>query len=396
MYDVAIIGAGPVGLGFALSLAGSGLSVVLVERQPAAALEEPGFDGREIALTHHSRALLERLGAWTHIPPDAVSPLRQARVLNGTASYALTFDTGRQDGEPLGFLVSNHLIRRALYAALREAPGVRLLAGTGVEDVTTRTGGAHLRLSDGGEIRARLAVAADTRFSRTRERRGITASVREFGQSMLVCRMAHDAPHGHVATEWFDYGQTVALLPLNGAASSVVITRGPADIERLSRLDPAAFEAEMARGLHGRGLGRLRLVSTRHVYPLVATYAHRFVGHRFALLGDAAVGMHPVTAHGFNLGLRGAEVLAREILAAHGRGEGIASQAVLGRFETAHRLATGPLFAATNAVALLYAQNGLPARLARHAVLRLGGRITPFREAVSAMLMDRGAATIGR
>lgn len=391
MYDVAVIGAGPVGLSFALALAGHGLSAVLVERQPEAALQDPGFDGREIALTHHSRALLERLGAWDHIPPDAVSPLRQARVLNGAAPYALTFDAGRVGAGPLGFLVSNHLIRGALYAALRGSPETRLIAGTGVEDVTTRAGDARLRLSDGGEIRARLAVAADTRFSRTRERQGITAAVRDFGQSMLVCRMAHEAPHGHVATEWFDYGQTVALLPLNGSASSVVITRRPAEIERLSRLEPSAFEAEMRGVLHGRGLGRLRLVSTRHTYPLVATYAHRFAGRRFAVLGDAAVGMHPVTAHGFNLGLRGAEALAREIVAAHDRGENIASRSVLGRFEAAHRLATGPLFAATNTVARLYAQDGPAARLARHAVLRLGGRLTPFREAVSAMLMDRGA-----
>ena len=47
MYDVAVIGAGPVGLSFALALAGHGLSAVLVERQPEAALREPGFDGRD-------------------------------------------------------------------------------------------------------------------------------------------------------------------------------------------------------------------------------------------------------------------------------------------------------------------------------------------------------------
>lgn len=395
MHDVAIIGAGPVGQSFAIALAGSGLSAVLVERQPLAALEDPGFDGREIALTHHSRGLLDQLGAWARIPQASVSPLRQARVLNGTASYALTFDTGRKDGEPLGFLVSNHLIRRALYGTLQASPDIRLLAGTGVQGVTTGSEGATLRLSDGQEIQARLVVAADTRFSRSRQEQGITASMHDFRRSMLVCRIEHEAPHGHVATEWFDYGQTVALLPVNGAASSLVLTRDHAEIERLSQLEPAAFESEMAQCLRRRNLGRLRLASTRHVYPLVATYAHRFVARRFALLGDAAVGMHPVTAHGFNLGLRGAETLAREILAAKRRGQDIASPAVLRRFEGAHRLATGPLYAATNAIAVLYAREELPARLARHAVLRLGGQIAPFRKAVSAMLMDRGAV-VGR
>ncbi|SHK15779.1 Ubiquinone biosynthesis hydroxylase, UbiH/UbiF/VisC/COQ6 family [Roseomonas rosea] len=391
MQDVAIIGAGPVGLSFAIALAGSGLSTTLIERQPAEALENPAFDGREIALTHHSRALLESLGAWTRIPANAVSPLREARVLNGTASYALTFDTGAEGTEALGFLVSNHLIRRALHQVAQSIPTIRILAGTGVDRVATTSDCARLRLSDGQEITARLAIAADTRFSRSRAQLGIAASTLDFQRSMLVCRMAHEAPHGHVATEWFDYGQTIALLPVNGDASSLVITRSHAEITRLKNLPAAEFEAEMAESLRQRNLGPIRLASTRHAYPLVATYARRFIARRFALLGDAAVGMHPVTAHGFNLGLRGAETLAREILSAQQRGRDIAAPEALGRYEAAHRLATGPLYAGTNALARLYAEESPPARLLRHAVLRAGGVLSPFRKAVASMLMDRGS-----
>ena len=57
-FDVAIIGAGPSGLCFARALAASGLRIALLERQGEAALVEPTFDGREIALTHHSVAIL--------------------------------------------------------------------------------------------------------------------------------------------------------------------------------------------------------------------------------------------------------------------------------------------------------------------------------------------------
>src|SRR4051794_39905492 len=105
-FDVVVVGAGPAGLGFALSLAGSGLRIGLLERQPEAALAEPGFDGREIALTHLSRALLRRAGAWDRIPAGEVSELREAVVLNGPAPrQALRFDAaGRREG-PLGWLV---------------------------------------------------------------------------------------------------------------------------------------------------------------------------------------------------------------------------------------------------------------------------------------------------
>src|SRR5512138_298294 len=94
--DVVIVGAGPAGLCFARSLAGSGLSVAVVEKQPLEAIAEPGFDGREIALTHASRAILQRLGLWQRFDADEVSLLRHARVSNGEATAGL--DVSAADG----------------------------------------------------------------------------------------------------------------------------------------------------------------------------------------------------------------------------------------------------------------------------------------------------------
>lgn len=391
MYDIAIIGGGPVGLAFALSLAGSGLRLALIERQGAAALADPAFDGREIALTHHSRAILEELGAWPLLPEGAVSPLNRARVLNGRGPQGLVFTPPPAvAGQPLGFLVPNHLIRRSLHARFAEAQAADLFAGVALDRFTIGAEGASLHLADGRSLGARLVVAADTRFSQARAAQGIGAIRHDFHRSMLVCRMAHEAPHQETATEWFAYGQTVALLPVNGGISSVVITRSPAEIQALMAMETAAFEAEMGRSLARRHLGRLRLVSTRHAYPLVATYAHRFTAHRFALIGDAAVGMHPMTAHGFNLGLAGAHLLAGEIRAA---GDASAAPATLARYAAAHRRASFPLFAGTNAIATLYAQESPPALIARHAVLGLGAALPPARRMIAAMLTDRRAGS---
>lgn len=132
----------------------------------------------------------------------------------------------------------------------------------------------------------------------------------------------------------------------------------------------------------------MRLVSARHVYPLVSVYSDRFVALRFALVGDAAVGMHPVTAHGFNFGLRGAESLAREIKAAYTRGRNIASANLLARYEKTHQRAIRPLFLATHAIAKLYSNDALPARLIRRASLHLGNRISPFKRVVANMLTE--------
>lgn len=389
--DVAVIGAGPAGLAFARSLAGSGLRLLLVERSPAAALADPGFDGREIALTHRSQALLRELGAWDRIPAAEISPLREAQVLDGTSPFALRFAPEGGAGEPLGKLVPNHLIRRALHGSVTEAGCATLLAGCTVSGVETSPAGARLHLADGREVRARLIVAADTRFSEARRRMGIAASIQDFGKTMLVARVAHDRPHRGIATEWFAHGQTIAMLPLNGDVSSVVLTLPAREAEALMTMPEEAFGPEVARR-YGHRLGAMRLVGTRHAYPLVATYARRFVGTRFALLGDAAVGMHPVTAHGFNFGLASAYRLASELTAMARRGRDPADPGALLRYEAAHRRATWPLFTATNAIAMLYTDDRPPARLLRGAVLRLGAALHPVRRVVTAQLMEANPA----
>ena len=390
-FDIVVVGAGPAGLGFAASLAGSGLRLGLIEKQPEATIADPGFDGREIALTHLSMRLLRKLGAWERIPADEISPLREAQVLNGLSSFALRFDDeGRGDG-PLGVLVPNHLIRRSLYEVMRALPEVTLLTGQTVASVQTSAQGATVGLADGRTITAPLVVAADTRFSESRRRMGIPATMQDFGKSMLVCRMAHERPHHGIATEWFGYGQTFAILPLNGDVSGAVLTLPAREMETVMALEGAEFDADITRRYRHR-LGAMRLASTRHVYPLVGVFAQRFVATRFALVGDAAVGMHPVTAHGFNLGLRGADTLAREIRDAIGRGRDVADRRALARYQTDHMRASRPLYMATNATALFYTDDRLPVRVLRAAALRLGSRLAPFRRAVVERLTEAGTA----
>lgn len=384
-HDIVVIGAGPAGLAFARALNGSGLKVALVERQPRTALADPAFDGREIALTQRSIATLKTLGAWDRFPQDDVWPLRAAKVLNGSSPLALTFEPEAGAKDPLGALVANHHIRRALFQAIETDPDVTLLTGVAGASAQRTDNGFQIDLGNGEAIATRLLVVADSRFSTFRDQLGVGADMNRLGRSMMVCRMTHAADHGNVATEWFDHGQTLAVLPLGPNCSSIVVTLAAPEIERLMAMDEAAFEAEMTRRHNGR-LGALSLVSSRHAYPLVTTWSHRFAGPGFALIGDAAVGMHPVTAHGFNLGLRGAASLAKIIKANRAAGRDIAAANALSAYESEHRRASLPLYTATNAIARLYATETVPAKLARHALLRLGRQAHPVRRLVSRAL----------
>lgn len=386
LYDVLIVGGGPAGLCFAATLRDVDLRVALIEPQSEASLAEAPYDGREIALTLKSTAILRAADVWERLPSDEVSVLRGARIFNGDSMRSL--DLQAPQGAPqIGSLVSNHLLRRAAYAAARANTRVTWLTGTQVTEICAAPQASQVRLQDGRTIQARLVVAADSRFSQTRRSLGIAARMRDFGKTMLVCRMSHETDNNGIAWEWFGHHQTLALLPLAERCSSVVLTLPSTHVSRLQQLPQEAFEHEMQERFQQR-LGRMRLCSERFAYPLIAVYPSRFVAERYALIGDAAVGMHPVTAHGFNFGLTGQSLLAQLLRRASQAGQDIADPQLLRRYERAHRRATLPLYLATNAIVRLYTDESPPARLAREALLGLAHRLPPVGSVLSRLLMQ--------
>ncbi len=382
--DLIIAGAGPAGLSLAATLSDAPLRILIVERTPLCDLAKPKFDGREIALTHASVRRLKSLRVWDRIAACDIAPLERARVLNGQSPFALQFKNPHTN-ETLGALVSNAAIRRALFEVVAAQDNCTILADHAV--VSLDAGKNHVVAAVSGDLRvkAKLAVAADTRFSPLRQAQGISARLIDFGRTMLVCRLWHSTPHDGVATEWFGHGQTIAMLPLQEGVSSYVLTLPSHEIEPLVELSPEAFAADAMKRTQGRW-GRMELASTRHAYPLVAVYADRFFSARFALVGDAAVGMHPVTAHGYNFGLSGACRLATELRRSATRGGDIGRVDGLRRYERTHRRATWPLFAATNVLAKLYSDERAPMRLARGAGLRLMQAASPARHMLEARL----------
>lgn len=377
---ILIVGAGPAGLSLARSLADSPHKVVLVEPQDVATLAAPRPDGREIALTLRSEKILARLGAWQCIPDAGKYPLREARVRNGKSPFALSIGSGR--GEALGHLVSNHLIRAALFQAVQGQDNVELLAGRKVVQAQTSPAGAEVTLDDGTRLSADLLVAADTRFSQTRDQLGIGASVERFGHTMMVGRIRHSKPHHGVATEWFDHGRTIALLPLGEGMSSLVLTLPDAEAQRICSLGEGDL-VSIYSDLLGSEWGDLALETRPVPYPLAMTYAERFTGARCALVGDAAVGMHPVTAHGFNFGLLSAWRLAQVI----GKASDPGDPSRLKRYAIRHRVATMPLYHATLHLVGLFTDDRRRARPLRSAVLRLGA-LPPVRKAMGRLLSE--------
>ena len=387
--DILVVGAGPAGLSFVAELAGSGLNITLIERSPLEVLQNPPYDGREIALTHLSREIMQRLGMWDLIPKDEIYPLRDAKVLNGHSDYQLHFPQPTQArGEPadcLGYLISNHNIRKAAYEVVSKLDNVKILTGTNVKEVKTSDNEAQVILESGEVLTGRLLLAADSRFSQTRRQLGISSDMHDYSRTMFVCRMKHTLSNLHTAYECFHYGRTIALLPLEEHLTNTVITVDSDKAETIKNMSPEELAASVKEQLKGR-LGDMELVSTIHNYPLVGMIAQRFYGKRSALIGDAAVGMHPVTAHGFNLGLASADLLAKLVLEAEQRGQDIGAKSLLEKYSTKHMLHAHPIYHGTNMLLKLFTNETAPAKLLRGLVLRASNNFPPLKKLITKQL----------
>ena len=387
--DILVVGAGPAGLSFAAELAGSGLKITLIEKSPLEILQNPPYDGREIALTHLSREIMQRLGMWDLIPKDEIYPLRDAKVLNGQSDYQLHFPQPTQArGEPadcLGYLISNHNIRKAAYEVVSKLENVTILTGTGVKEVKTSEDEAQVILENGEVLSGRLLLAADSRFSQTRRQLGISSDMHDYSRTMFVCRMKHTLSNQHTAYECFHYGRTIALLPLEEHLTNTVITVDSDKADTIKKMFPEELAASVKEQLKGR-LGDMELVSTIHNYPLVGMIAQRFYGKRSALIGDAAVGMHPVTAHGFNLGLSSADLLAKLVLEAEQRGQDIGAASLLEKYSTKHMLHAQPIYHGTNMLLKLFTNETAPAKILRGLVLRASNNFPPLKKLITKQL----------
>ena len=378
-FDIAVVGAGPTGVAFACGFAGTNIKVAIIDKLPREVIANPKIDGREIALTHHSVKILKKLKVWRYISNKSISVIKEARVLDGDSKYFLNFDHQEIQKDCLGYLIPNHIIRKNLYKRLKNFPNITFINKTECLSVNINSQYALITLSNGEKIKTSLVVAADSRFSKMRSKMGISAFTRDFNKNMIVCRMKHEKPHKNIAYEFFRYNQTQATLPYIKNQSGIVTTATKDLASILMKMDKKKFNKEM-EGRFNNFFGKMKLLGKRYSYPMVTTYTKKFISHRFAVIGDAAVGMHPVTAHGFNLGLKGLDILIDEIKTAVKNKSDIGLTDILKNYQyKLHRVAA-PVYLATNSIINLYTSNILPAKLTRQFILRFVNTIKPVKQ----------------
>jgi 2-octaprenyl-6-methoxyphenol hydroxylase len=343
-YDVAICGAGPVGMALAALLARRGVAGRRIALVDARSLGQAISDPRSIALAWGSRLLLEEVGAWP-LPATAIHQIHVSR--RGRLGRSL-MDRAEHKLAALGYVARYGDVVNALAAACERA-GVEVIRPARVAGLDEQPGQVALGLDDGRTLTAQVAVQAEGGLFGQQQDQALK---RDYGQTAVIARVSVSAPLAHRAFERFTDEGPLALLPQEGADGhqyALVWCARPQRAAALLALGDEAFLRALGEAFGSR-LGRFTRVSARVSYPLGLNADPRSTARTVAI-GNAAQTLHPVAGQGLNLGLRDAAVLAR--LLAQDAGPRAISQFVAQR-ERDRRLTIG----LTDAMARLFTDTG--------------------------------------
>jgi 2-polyprenylphenol 6-hydroxylase len=338
-YDVAVLGAGLVGLSLAVSLARAGMRVAIVDRSNVEASDvnvAPGsstdedWDARVYAVSPGSAAFLAGIGAWQRLRANRISPI-ESMDIRGDAGGKLTFSAYEIGERALAWIVENREIHAALVASVRDTPGIDVLAPRTPASIAWSAGAAELRFDGGDALSTRLIVGADGARSWTRAQAGMHHDPTPYSQTAVVANFASELANRGRAFQWFlSDGGVLAWLPLPGRRISMVWSAPESLAHELLALDGGALAERVA--LAGvRALGALTTITAPAPFPLSLLRLPSVIAQRLALVGDAAHGVHPLAGQGVNLGFGDAAVLS-SILADRGAVRDPGSSLLLQRY----------------------------------------------------------------
>ncbi len=380
-FDLTIIGAGPAGLSLACALAKTKLKICVIEKSSRNKFSKPKNDGRDIALTHRSINILKKFGILKFINSKAISPVKEARILDGNSPRYLHIDHTKTIKDSLGYLIPNQIIRKGIYKKLKSLKKIKIFSKNEVSKIISNKFLSKIYLKNKKNLESKLIVVADGRLSKTREKLGIYTNKTNFETSMTVFRMKHQLSNNNIALEYFHYNQTLAILPIQKNLSSIVVTLQNNKSKTFLNLTKRKINQKIENDLKGK-LGKMNLIGKKYTYPMLTVYSNEFFRDRCVLIGDAAVGMHPVTAHGFNLGLRGINILQDEIKNALINKIDIGNVNTLKKYEKKFRQISLPIYLATNGIVRLYSDQKPIIKLARKSLLRLANTFWPVKNAI--------------
>lgn len=334
-YDLIIVGTGLVGASLATALQQSHLKILCLDKKSLNLDANPNPYSRPISLSYASVCLLKNLKVWENLA--AVStPIQKVHVSTQGNFGRLQFSAAEYGLEALGYVVPFAHLEKVLLQKAFHNEHAGFLEITEIIDLKCTQEKAELSvLTKTGphKLEAELVVAADGTYSELRQLLNIKTTGKDDHEVGFTARIQLKNPHQDTAYERFTNDGTFALLPLPEAYEMALVWSMPSSLwqEWQTKTEPEILTKVQA--VFGYRLGKMLNLKAMSHYPLVSLIAETQIHPSAVLIGNAAHSVYPLTAQGFNLGLRDATVLATLLSDAKIKNENLGSLKLLENYQ---------------------------------------------------------------
>lgn len=396
-HDIVIAGGGMAGASLAVGLAGAGFDVAIIEAVDRSADHQPSYDDRTLVVNRASLNILAQLGILDDALPRR--PIRHIDVTRAHGFGHVRLDAAEHALDHFGAVVVARELGNRLLTCLGKTEGITEYCPERLEtfqvDEDPEADRVHIRLASGTQIETRLLVAADGTGSAVRQAAGIASTLHDYHQSAMIFNVMAEPASSDTAHERFTPEGPLAFLPQPEGRFGVVWIDSTDRIEEAMAIDDGELLARLTQRA-GSGFRHFSQPGKRARYPLKLLRTPVPIGKRVVCVGNAANTVHPVSAQGFNLGLRDVAGLIEVLGEAHDPGAPV----WMARYVQARKADQADTVRYTDTLARAFTNPSLPFRvgtglgLAAHALLpglkrRLVTSAMGFREPVPSLARER-------
>ena len=350
-FDIIVIGGGINGQIMSLAAAHAGFSVALIDQKKIIKSTLQEFDGRAYAIAFSSVQMMKNLKLWEKIGETA-QPILNIKVSHGTidrgpASTTLQFNNADIEESPMAQMLEDRFLRQCLNVEIKKNALVKLIEQSKVTELNEFKNKKQLTLDSKSKLQGSLIVASDGIDSPSAKEIGIRKTGWKYKQRGLVCAVEHEYSSANTAYQYFLPEGPLAILPLKNNTASIVWTESLQNASTITEMNDAEY-INVLRARFGDFLGQFKLTGKRLSFPLKLSISEKYVADKFAVIGDAAHGYHPIAGQGLNAGMRDIAALVEVISSARDRGEKFSSINVLNRYQEWRRFDNQTLGFATD------------------------------------------------
>lgn len=391
-HDIVIAGGGMAGASLALGLAHRGFDVGIIEAVDRGADEQPSYDDRTLVINRASLNILTRLGVVDDGLPQC--PIRRIDVTRAGGFGHVRLSAREQGIDRFGAVIVARELGNRLLTRLESADRVIQYCPERLETFHVDDDRVRVRLASGTTMSASLLVGADGTGSAIRQAAGIASTLHDYRQSAMIFNVTATPPSSDIAFERFTPVGPLAFLPQPEGRYGVVWIDANTRIDEAMSFDDDTL-VETLRRRAGSAFGDFERPGGRARYPLKLLQTPVPIGERTVVIGNAATTVHPVSAQGFNLGLRDVAALIEVLESARDPGAPV----WMARYAQRRRSDQAETVRYTDTLARAFTNRSLPFRvgtgagLAAHALLpglrrRLANAAMGFREPVSKLARE--------